>query len=183
MVFFELFSTGFMCVCYGILITLILMALLYSALRLLNRGIVSSIPFYITGVFLFLLLVVQFSLMMGAFEVKGYIEGVESYVTQLVGGMTGVLDAQESQMILEKVTDQYPLLEVYLDTYNFSGKEIEGLPAAVAGILRENLVGYIWHRVWWVVGLVIVASVIAIITRKRPATYNFDSSLEYLGIY
>lgn len=183
MMFFELFTTGFMCVFYGIVITAGIMALLYFALRQLNRGIVSSIPFYITGVLLFILLTIQMSLMVGAFEAKGYVDGIESYVTQLVEGMTGVLTAQESQVVLEKVTEQCPLMGVYFNICNFSGNEIENLPSVMAETLRDNLTSYIWHRVWWSVGIILLAVVIAIGARKRTTSYNFDSSLEDLGIY
>lgn len=182
MMFFELFSTGFMCVFYGIVITSGIMALLYLGLRQLNRGIVSSMPFYIPGIVMFILLTIQLSLLVGAFEAKGYVDGIESYVAQLVEGMTGVLSAQESQVILEKVTEESPLLGVYFDVCNFSGNEIEDLPQVMAETLRENLVSYIWHRVWWSAGIILLGVVIAIGARKRPTSYNFDSSLEDLGI-
>lgn len=183
MMFFELFSTGFSCIFYGMVITAALMAILYFLLRQLNRGIVESIPFYITGVILFILLTIQLSLMCGAIEVKGYVDATEVYVTQLVEGLSGVLTANESQQILDKVTEENPLLGVYFNICNFAGTEIQDLPSRMAEVFRDNLNTYIWHRVFWSLGITVVGVVIAICARKRPTTYNFDSSLEDLGIY
>ena len=58
MIFFQLFTTAFMSIFYGVVITAAVMAILYFLLRQFNSGIVESVPFYITGAVLFLLLTI-----------------------------------------------------------------------------------------------------------------------------
>lgn len=110
MIFFQLFTTAFMSIFYGVVITAAVMAILYFLLRQFNRGIVESVPFYITGAVLFLLLTIQFSLMMGAFDAKSYVDSIEIYVQQLVEGASGLVTAQESQEILDEITSQNHLI-------------------------------------------------------------------------
>ena len=171
MIFFQLFTTAFMSIFYGVVITAAVMAILYFLLRQFNRGIVESVPFYITGVVLFLLLTIQFSLMMGAFDAKSYVDGIEIYVQQLV------------QEILDEITSQNHLIGLFFGTCNFSGNDISQLPAVMAETFRSNLNSYIWHRVGWAFFVIVVAVVIAIFARKRPISCNFDESFEDLGIY
>lgn len=162
MIFFQLFTTAFMSIFYGVVITAAVMAILYFLLRQFNRGIVESVPFYITGVVLFLLLTIQFSLMMGAIDAKSYVDGIEIYVQQLVEGASGLVTAQESQEILDEITSQNHLIGLFFGTCNFSGNDISQLPAVMAETFRSNLNSYIWHRVGWAFFVIVVAVVIAI---------------------
>jgi len=183
MIFFELFSTAFMCIFYGVVITAAIMAILFFALRQFNRGIVESIPFYATGVVLFVLLVIQISMMVGAIEAKGYVDGMEIYIGQLVDGMSGVVSTSESQEILDEVVSQNHLIGLFFDTCDFAGTDVANLPHAMAEVFRDGLNSYIWHRFWWALCGTLVAVVIAICARKRPVSYNFDESFEDLGVY
>lgn len=183
MIFFELFSTAFMSIFYGVVIASAFMALLYFLLKQLQKGIVESVPFYVTGVVLFFLLSIQLSMMMGAFEAKSYIDGMEITVSQMVEGVSGVVSAQESQEILNEVLDENPLFGVFVDTCNFSGNDVTNLPQVMADSFRDVLNSFIWRRFWWSLCSVVVAVLIAICARKRPTSYNFDESLEDLGIY
>ena len=45
MIFFQLFTTAFMSIFYGVVITAAVMAILYFLLRQFNRGIVSGSAF------------------------------------------------------------------------------------------------------------------------------------------
>lgn len=183
MIFFQLFTTAFMSIFYGVVITTAVMAILYFLLRQFNRGIVESVPFYITGTVLFLLLTIQFSLMMGAIDAKSYVDSIEIYVQQLVEGASGLVTAQESQEILDEITSQNHLFGLFFGTCNFSGNDVSQLPAVMAETFRSNLNSYIWHRVGWAFFVIVVAVVIAIFARKRPISCNFDESFEDLGIY
>lgn len=183
MIFFSLLSTATMAIFYGVVITVAIMALLYFLLKQIQRGIVESIPFYITGAFLFVLLTIQISMMVGAFEAKSYLDGIEISISQMVEGFSGIVSAQESQQILDEVIGQNPLLGIFVDTCDFSGNAVEDLPHMMAESIRDLLKGFIWHRFWWILCSILVAVVIAICARKRPISYNIDSSLEDLGIY
>lgn len=183
MIFFELLSTAFMSVFYGLVVTAAVMALLYFALRQLQRGIVESVPFYVTGVVLALVLTVQVSLMSGAFEVKGYMESVATLIKQMTEGYYGVVTAQESQDILNRLIDATPLLGVFIDTCDFSGNDVSDLPQVMSETFGEVIDAFIWRRFWWSLCTIVVAVAIAICARKRPRTYNIDASMDDLGIY
>lgn len=183
MIFFDLFSTAFMSIFYGMVITCAIMALLYFLLKQIQKGVVESIPFYVTGVFLYVLLTIQISMMVGAFEAKSYIDGIEISISQMVEGASGIVSAQESQQILDEITNDNPLFGVFINTCDFSGNDVEDLPHMMADKFREVLNTFIWHRFWWSLCVVMVAVVIAICARKRPVSYNIDNSLEDLGIY
>ena len=68
MIFFELASSAFTAVLYGIVLTVFIVGLLYVILRQISRGIVESVGFYITGAVLTLMLIVQFTMMFGAIK-------------------------------------------------------------------------------------------------------------------
>ena len=59
------------------------MAILYAVLRSLSKGIVQTPVFFITGVVLAVLLVIQFSLMIGAMQAKDAADSAELYLNQL----------------------------------------------------------------------------------------------------
>ena len=183
MLFFNLFSTAFMSIFYGVIITVAIMALLYFLLRQVQKGVVESIPFYITGVFLFILLTIQISMMVGAFEAKSYLDGIEISISQMVEGLSGVVSAQESQQLLDEIVSQNQLFGVFINACDFSGNDVEDLPHVMADTFRDALNTFIWHRFWWALCCVVVASIIAICARKRPTSYNIDDSLQDLGIY
>ena len=48
-----------------------------------NKNIVRTIPFFITGVVLAVLLTIQSSLLIGAVKAKGMVDAAEIYITQL----------------------------------------------------------------------------------------------------
>lgn len=184
MIFFELFSTAFMCVFYGVVIAAAIMSILYFVLKEIDKGIVHTIPFYATGVILFLLLTIQSSLLMAAFEAKGYVDGIETYITQMVEGTTGVVTAVQSQEILDDVISNNHLIGLFFDTCDFSGNEVSDLPHAMAEVFRTNLNSYIWHRVWWSFGIIVVAIFIVYCSRKRvKSSYVTLDSFDNLDNY
>ena len=74
MTIYNLFQTGASCILYGLLVTATLMAIMYFFLKEYNKNIVRTIPFFITGVVLAVLLTIQSSLLIGAVKAKGMVE-------------------------------------------------------------------------------------------------------------
>ena len=160
MIFLSLLSTAFSSVFYGMIVTGVVMALLYVLLRSLSKGIVQSIPFYVTGVVLALLLTIQFTLMIGAMQAKDTADAAKIYTTQLLEDASGIVGAQDSQMVLDAITEQFPIIGAFVGFADFSGTTVSDLAESMYSSIVDFLNTYIWHRVWWILGIVVVACLI-----------------------
>lgn len=170
MIIFNLLTEAIEVVFYGVLSAVALMALLYGVLKLMSDGIVRSIPFYLTGVVLFPLLAIQFSLLIGAMQVRSSTDAVEMTVNQMVEGMYGTLGANDSQQLLDELMEEMPLLGVYVNTADFSGNTYEEVGSAVSETIHEYLSWYALRRLLWICGFVVVGCFIAMMYDKGPGT-------------
>lgn len=167
---------------YGIITTAVIMTFLYIILKTLNIGIVRSIPFYVTGVILSILLTIQLSLMIGAVKSRGMVDSIKITITQMMEGKFGVFNANESQRLLDEIIDNYPLVGVYVGNCDFSGNDTTTIAEAMGEQLYDFLTSYIWGRVGWSFVFIVVACAIAICFRKRESLYIIDPNTD-LGIY
>ena len=159
------------------------MALIYVLLKSLSKGIVQTPVFFVTGVVLAILLTIQFSLMIGAIQAKDAVDSAEIYLNQLLENAYGTVGAQDSQKILDAVTEEYPIIGSYIGVANFSGNDVTQLSEAMHETMISFLNSYIWHRVWWILGLISVGCLIAIIYDRgyRPNSHSGYNS-EYDGL-
>lgn len=180
MTFFSLISTAFSSIFYGIVVTAIVMAILYAVLRSLSKGIVQTPVFFITGVVLAVLLVIQFSLMIGAMQAKDAADSAELYLNQLLENSYGTISAQDSQRVLDAVTGEFPLISTYIGIVDLSGNDVHKLPSAMHETMIDFLNSYIWHRVWWILGIIVVAFVIVVCFEKKSGNRmsNYYSDFE-----
>lgn len=119
--FFLLFADAFSCILYGAVATAVIMAILYFILKTLGEGIVRTPVFYITGIVLAVLLLIQTSLMIGAIQAKESADSALIYMHQLLENSSGIVGANESQRVLDAVTKEFPIIGVYLGIADFSG--------------------------------------------------------------
>lgn len=157
MEFFSLMSTAISSIFYGIVATVALMAILYAVLKALGNGIVETTAFYLTGAVLAVLLIIQFSLMIGAFGAKDAVESAQLYMNQLLEGQEGIIGANESQQIFDQVTAEYPLIRTYIGVVDFSGNDLSNLSESMCATMTDYLKSYIWRRVFWILGMLAVA--------------------------
>lgn len=163
----ELVSLAFSTVVYGLLATAALMAMLYFVLHEINRNAVRNIPFFITGIVLFPLLLTQFTLFFGALEAKSLIDAIEIFVSQSLESLhvtpTDVITGEDSQEMLNLIIQQYPILGVFVDTCTFTGTQYSELAQTIGETIRDYLNSYMWRRIFWALGFVVVATAIAIL--------------------
>ena len=189
MIFFSLISTAFSSIFYGFLATLAIMAALYFILRTINQGIVQTPVFYVTGVVLALLLFIQTSLMFGAMQAKDTADAAQEYVSGLIENYQGIVDAKESRQAIDALTDEFPIIGNFVDLTAFYGRSIADLPNSIHATVVNFLNSYIWHRIWWSLGVIVLAIIIAIIFRSKPYDYNIDIDTDLidtdidLGVY
>ena len=172
MVFFSIISMAFSCVFYAVIITAALMALLYAILKSISRNIVCSVPFYITGVVLAVLLTIQFTLLIGAVRCKCSIDSVQVFLEQNVENSTGVVSARESQKILDDMVEEFPLIGVFVGYANFSGNDVKNLPERMCDSMNSFFNKYILHRILWAMVLVVTACVIVMLYDRRTTTHT-----------
>lgn len=168
--FFSLITIAFSSVFYGAIITAVVMAILYVVLKSVSKGMVRTPVFFITGVILAILLVVHFSLIVGAIQAKDAVDAAEIYLSQLLEGMSSIVGAQDSQQIMDAVTDKFPLIGVFVNMADFSGHDVADLPDAMHRAMTEYLTSYIWHRVWWSLGFIVVACLIVMLFDRKALT-------------
>lgn len=157
---------------YGVIVTAVIMALLYVILKSLSKSIVQTPVFYITGVVMAVLLVIHTSLLIGAIQAKDAADSAELYLHQLLEDTYGTVGAQDSQFVLDKVTDEFPVIGTYLDIADFSGHDASELAEAMHETMVEYLSSYIWHRVWWILGIIVIACLVVMLFDKRSLTGN-----------
>lgn len=163
----ELVSLAFSTVIYGLLATAALMAILYFVLHEINHNAVRNIPFFITGIVLFPLLLTQFTLLFGAMETKSLVDSIEIFVSRSLESLhvtpTAAITGEDSQEMLNLIIQQFPILGVFADTCTFTGTQYSELAQTIGETLRDYLNSYMWRRIFWTLGFVVVATTIAIL--------------------
>lgn len=167
MIFFSLITTAFSSIFYGVIITAVVMAIIYVALKAISKSIVQTPMFYVTGVVLAILLMVHLSLMIGAIQAKDAADSTEIYLTQLLEGQSGIVGAQDSQRIMDAIADHFPMIGTFVDMADFSGHDVSELPQVMHDSMIDYLNSYIWRRVWWSVCVIVIACVIVMLFDRK----------------
>ena len=166
MIFFELISIAFSSIFYGIIATVAIMAVLYGVLKVINKCIVQSPIFFLTGLVLAVLLVIQTSLMIGAFQAKTATDAAELFLRQQLEGCQGIVGAQESQQVMNTIIEEFPIIGAYANLFDFSGNDLSNLPQVMHETITSYLNTFIWHRVGWTLGFIVVSCIIVIMFAK-----------------
>ena len=174
MIFFELLSSAFSCLLYGFLTTFCIMAIIYVVLRQLSRGIVQSVGFYISGCVLTIVLLVQFTLMFGAFKAKEYVDTVETEVSQLAEGISGAVSSEDTKEIIDELRSENYMFDLFMNNISFQVEDVTELPHVIAQTYRDKLNSFLWERFWWILGSMVLAIIIMILTRERSSSFDFD---------
>lgn len=171
-IFFSILSEGFTSLFYGIVITAFIMATLYFILSSLSKGTVRSIPFFVTGPILAFLLIVNMTLLVGAFTVKSETESMRLWLTQRLDGIDGTADLQSSQQVGDMLNEQFPLSGCFLNLFDMSGHPIEELPQVFYEVINDEMNSIIWSRLLWSFGFIVAAMLVALYFDKGEGNRN-----------
>lgn len=69
--------------------------------------------------------------------------------------------------VIDKIIDEYPILHYYIGGGDFSGFTAKELPHAIAQELRSFMWWYIFRRILWCLGFVIVGAICVIKTMSK----------------
>lgn len=170
MTFISLFTTAISSVLNGIVVTAAIMAILYFVLKSFSRNMVRTPIFYLTGIVVAVLLIVQISLMIGAIQAKDAADAAEIYLNQLLENRTGTVGVNDSQHILDAVIEEFPVIGTFIGIADFSGHDVSELASSMHETMIGFLNAYIWHRVLWSIAIIVVGCLIVMMYDKRNST-------------
>ena len=170
-IFFTLFSEAYSCLGYGLLIAAFIVATIYFLLSLASKGIVRSIPFWISLVVLFFAAWINMSVMVGAIKVSSATTAMEMWLNQYLYNMEGIADVKSSQEIGEMLNEEFPILGSYVNLFDFSGYSLKELPFAIAEAVREEMSSQIWSNILWTLGFIVAAVIISLYFDKGEPEY------------
>lgn len=172
---FELLRFSFSSIIWGILITVICLALFFFLIRGWYRNATFTPISYVIGFFLFLLLAFQCTMIVGAIKIINISPYYESQIQQMVSTYfppSQEVTGQESEQVIDWLVTEYPILRHYFDTGEFTGYTAQQLPAVMGSEIRSFLRFYILRRLLWCLGFVIVGAVLVI--RSLAKDYKKD---------
>ena len=128
MKYLDLLSTAADCALYGLLLTAVTMLILYFLLQAVSKTSVKTIPFYLAGIVLAPLLVIQNTLLVACLQAIGMVEAVEIDIQQIVGTYNqAAMNMQETQAILQQVGQDFPLIGWFADITNLEVDNAQNL--------------------------------------------------------
>jgi hypothetical protein len=155
---------------WGILIALACMALFVFLIKGWYKDATFSPVSYVVGALLFLLLSFQCVLIVGSLKIIDMSDEYEKRISAIVDNVYSPSDevslAQASDVI-DTIIDEFPILQYYIGGGEFSGYTAKELPHAIAQELRSFMRWYIFRRILWCLGFVIVGAVCVIKSMSR----------------
>lgn len=174
MKYLDLLSTATDCVLYGLLLTAVTMLILYFLLQAVSKTCVKTIPFYLAGIVLAPLLVVQNTLLVACFQALGMVEAVEIDIQHIVGTYNqAAMGMQETQTVLQQVGQDFPLIGWFANLTNLEVDNAQNLAFEMTSLLKDYLTTYLWKRIGWCAAFIVMAVLIALLADKR----NKDAAL------
>ena len=170
-IFFSLFSEAFNCVGYGLLIAAFIVATLYFLLSMASKGIVRSIPFWISLVILFFAAWINMSVMVGAIKVNSATTAMEMWLNQHLYNLEGIADIKSSQEIGDLLNNEFPILGSYVNLFDFTGHSLRDLPMAIAEAIRDEMGDQIWSNILWTIAFIAAAVIISLYFDRGDVQY------------
>ena len=170
-IFFSLFSEAVNCIGYGLLIAAFIVATLYFLLSMASKGIVRSVPFWISMVVLFFAAWINMSVMVGAIKVSSATTAMEMWLNQYLYNLEGIADIKSSQEIGDLLNNEFPILASYINLFDFSGYSLRELPFAMAEAVRNEMGSQIWSNVLWTLAFIAAAVTISLYFDRGEVQY------------
>lgn len=150
---------------WGILIAIACMALFVFLIKGWYKDATFSPISYVIGAVLFLFLSIQCVLIVGSLKILDTTDYYEVEISHIVNNTYN--DADEvtkgnADLIIKEIIDRFPILHYYIGGGTFSGFTAKELPHVMAEELRSFMRWYIFRRILWCLGFVIVGAICVI---------------------
>lgn len=144
----------------GIFITIAGVSLMFFLVKSWRRDGGFTPQSFIVGAILFFLLSFQTILLCGAVTIKSYCDDVEMAVNDMVSAIPSDtrFSRQDSQLILERISTEWPLVGYYVNLADFHGHTPATIGKAMADELRSYMDWFIFRRVCWCLFFVVAGT-------------------------
>lgn len=162
---FDILKNSFSSVIWGILIAIACMVLFVFLIKGWYKDATFSPISYVVGAALFLFLSFQCVLIVGSLKILDTTDYYETEISRIVDSTYDSVDEVsmgQADEIIQVIIDRFPLLHYYISGGEFSGFTAKELPHAIADELRSFMRWYIFRRILWCLGLVIIGAVCVI---------------------
>lgn len=165
MVLFDILRYSFSSMIWGILIAVACMALFVFLIKGWYKDATFSPISYAVGATLFLFLSFQCILIVGSLKIISMTDEYEQRITSIVESVyspSDMVSMPQASDVIDTIIEEFPILEYYIGGGEFSGFTAEQLPHAMADELRSFMRWYIFRRILWCLGFVIVGAICVI---------------------
>lgn len=165
MILFDILRYSFSSMIWGILIAVVCMALFVFLIKGWYKDATFSPISYAVGATLFLFLSFQCILVVGSLKIISMTDEYEQRITSIVESAyspSDMVSMPQASDVIDTIIDEFPILEYYIGGGEFSGFTAEQLPHAMADELRSFMRWYIFRRILWCLGFVIVGAICVI---------------------
>ena len=185
MVLFDILRYSFSSMIWGILIAIACMALFVFLIKGWYKDATFSPISYAVGATLFLFLSFQCILVVGSLKIISMTDEYEQHITSIVESAyspSDMVSMPQASDVIDTIIDEFPILEYYIGGGEFSGFTAEQLPHAMADELRSFMRWFIFRRILWCLGFVIVGAICVIRSMsktKNKKTTNLHRTVVY----
>ena len=170
---FDILRYSFSSAIWGVLIAIICMALFVFLIKGWYKDATFSPISYIIGAILFMFLSIQCVLIVGSLKIISTTDYYETEISRIVDNKYDATDEVtkgQADDIIQVIFDRFPILHYYISGGQFSGFTVKELPHAMVDELRSFMRWYIFRRILWCLGFVIIGAVCVIKSLSR--NYN-----------
>ncbi len=170
---FDILRYSFSSAIWGVLIAIICMALFVFLIKGWYKDATFSPISYIIGAILFMFLSIQCVLIVGSLKIISTTDYYETEISRIVDNKYDATDEVtkgQADDIIQVIIDRFPILHYYISGGQFSGFTAKELPHAMVDELRSFMRWYIFRRILWCLGFVIIGAVCVIKSLSR--NYN-----------
>ena len=173
MVLFDILRYSFSSIIWGVLIAVVCLVLFVLLIKGWYKDATFSLVSYLVGIVLFVLLSVQSVLVVGSLKIIDMSDVYEHRINKIVEGAYSSYDElslEQASDIIDEIIEEYPILQYYIGGGEISGYTAKELPHAIAQELRSFMRWYIFRRILWCLGFVIIGAVCVILSMS--GTYH-----------
>jgi hypothetical protein len=182
---FDILKYSFSSAIWGILIAIICMALFVFLIKGWYKDATFSPVSYLIGAILFVFLSIQCVLIIGSLKIISTTDYYETEISRIVDNAydaANEVTKRQADDIIQVVIDRFPILHYYIGGGEFSGFTAKELPHAMADELRSFMRWYIFRRILWCLGFVLVGAICVVRSMSRQKKYvssNLRRSVSY----
>ena len=170
MILFDILRYSFSSMIWGLLIAVVCMGLFVFLIKGWYKDATFTLISYVVGGILLLFLSFQCILIVGSLKIIDMSDVYEERISIIVNNAyspSQEVSLSQASDVIERIVDEYPILHYYVDGGDFMGFTAKELPHAIAQELRSFMRWYIFRRILWCLGFVIIGAVCVIKTMSN----------------